>query len=51
MTAKLWLSMLDDIKQRAGINEVPFALVQKLAKTSKANVGKLLANYREKVAS
>lgn len=51
MTAKLWLSMLDDIKQRAGINDVPFALVQKLAKTSKANVGKLLANYREKLAS
>jgi len=51
MTAKLWLSMLDDIKQRAGINEVPFALIQKLAKTSKVNVGKLLANYREKVAS
>lgn len=42
MTAKLWLVMLDDIKQRAGVNEVPFSLVQKLAKTPKANVNKFL---------
>ena len=46
MTAKLWLAMLDDIQQRADIDEVPFSLVQKLSKTTKANVGKLLANYR-----
>ncbi|MEY8199689.1 MAG: 3'-5' exonuclease, partial [Colwellia sp.] len=45
MTAKLWLAMLDDIQQRADIDEVPFSLVQKLSKTTKANVGKLLANY------
>ena len=46
MTAKLWLAMLDDIQQRADIDDVPFALVQKLAKTSKANVAKFLASYQ-----
>ncbi len=46
MTAKLWLTMLEDIQQRAGIDQVPFAMIQKLTKTTKANVGKFLANYR-----
>jgi DNA polymerase III subunit epsilon len=46
MTAKLWLAMLDDIQQHANIDHVPFSLIQKLTKTTKANVGKLLANYK-----
>jgi DNA polymerase-3 subunit epsilon len=46
MTAKLWLAMLDDIQKQAGVDEVPFSLVQKLAKTPKANVSKFLANYK-----
>lgn len=46
MTAKLWVAMLDDIQQQAGIDQVPFSMIQKLTKTTKANVGKLLANYR-----
>jgi len=45
MTAKLWLVMLEDIQKRTELDEVPFTLVQKLTKTTKANVGKLLANY------
>jgi DNA polymerase-3 subunit epsilon len=45
MTAKLWVAMLDDIQQQAGIDEVPFSMIQKLTKTTKANVGKFLANY------
>ncbi len=45
MTAKLWLAMLDDIQGRTNIDDVPFSLIQKLTKTSKANVGKFLANY------
>ena len=44
MTAKLWLAMLGDIVDRADITEVPFSLVQKLAKTTKANVPKFLAS-------
>jgi len=44
MTAKLWLAMLDDIQQRTKLDNVPFSLIQKLTKTSKANVGKVLAN-------
>jgi len=46
MTAKLWLSMLDDIQEQTNIDEVPFSLVQKLTKTTKANVSKFLANYK-----
>ncbi|ALO33809.1 DNA polymerase III subunit epsilon [Colwellia sp. MT41] len=46
MTAKLWLAMLDDIQQQTNVDEVPFSLVQKLAKTTKANVAKLFANYK-----
>lgn len=44
MTAQLWLAMLDDITERADITEVTFSLVQKLAKTTKANVPKFLAS-------
>jgi DNA polymerase-3 subunit epsilon len=45
MTAKLWLAMLDDIREQAGIEEVPFSLIQKLAKTSKKDICKFLAKY------
>ena len=45
MTAKLWLAMLDDISQQTGIDEIPFSLIQKIVKTTKKDVGKLLANY------
>ncbi|PKI13972.1 3'-5' exonuclease [Colwellia sp. 12G3] len=46
MTAKLWLAMLDDIQHEAGIDAVPFSLIQKLTKATKANVGKVLASCR-----
>ncbi|NQY48617.1 MAG: 3'-5' exonuclease [Colwellia sp.] len=45
MTAKLWLAMLEDIQEKAAIDDVPFSLVQKLTKITKANVGNFLANY------
>ncbi|MEI6893287.1 MAG: 3'-5' exonuclease [Colwellia sp.] len=46
MTAKLWLVMIEDIQQKIDSDTVPFSLVQKLAKTTKAKVDKLLANYK-----
>ena len=46
MTAKLWLAMIDDIQQKTQLDEVPFSLIQKLAKTPKAKVSKLLSSYR-----
>jgi len=46
MTAKLWLAMLDDIKHKIQVDEVPFSLVQKLAKVPKAKVAKFLASYK-----
>jgi DNA polymerase-3 subunit epsilon len=45
MTAKLWLTMLDDIQQQVEVDEIPFSLMQKLAKTSKANMNKFLAQF------
>ncbi len=45
MTAKLWLTMVDDIQQQTGVDEVPFSLIEKLAKTPKAKVSKLLSSY------
>ncbi|XQW86319.1 PolC-type DNA polymerase III [Thalassotalea piscium] len=46
MTAKLWLAMLEDLRQQVGVNDIPFSFIQKLAKTPKAQVNKLLVNYR-----
>jgi DNA polymerase-3 subunit epsilon len=43
MTAKLWLSMLDDIETRIKQDFVPFQLIQKLSKTAKKNVNLLLS--------
>ena len=40
MMAKLWITILDDIQQQSGINEVPFTLIKKLSKTPKANVAR-----------
>jgi DNA polymerase-3 subunit epsilon len=42
MTAKLWMVMLDDISQIIMAENVPFTLIQKLAKTPKKAVDKLL---------
>jgi DNA polymerase-3 subunit epsilon len=43
MTAKLWMLMVSDLEQR-GIDLPSFALMQKIGKTSKAAVEKLLAS-------
>ncbi len=45
MTAKLWLSMVDDINQKISHDFVPFSLIQKLSKTAKKDVSKLLAKW------
>ena len=42
MTARLWLAMLDEIKQRYSLEDIPFELMLKLAKTSKRSVHRLL---------
>jgi len=45
MTTKLWLVMLDEIKSRCNLTTVPFTLVQKIAKTPKKSVDKVLSRY------
>ena len=42
MTAKLWLAMLEYIERQYCIESIPFALIQKLAKTPKKAVSKFL---------
>lgn len=43
MTARLWLAMIDDIKHQYGVEDVSFGLMQKFAKTPKANINKLFS--------
>jgi len=45
MTAKLWLTMLDDLEERISHEFVPFKLIQKLSKTPKNDINKLLAKW------
>jgi DNA polymerase-3 subunit epsilon len=42
MTAKLWLAMLDYIERQYRIDSIPFALIQKLARTPKKAVCRFL---------
>ena len=42
MTAKLWLVMLNSIKEQYGLSVIPFKLMQKLTKTPRHAVHKLL---------
>ncbi len=46
MTGQLWISMIDDIKDRFGIKQVPFGLLRKVAKIAKAKV----PAYLERIA-
>ena len=46
MTAQLWLNMLDEISTRHEIADVPFHLIQKVVKTAKKSVPKLLQQYQ-----
>jgi DNA polymerase-3 subunit epsilon len=45
MTTKLWMAMLGNIKQQYDIPDIPFNLLQKLAKTPKKNVHNFLRNW------
>ncbi|WP_440875381.1 3'-5' exonuclease [Thalassotalea sp. PLHSN55] len=45
MTAKLWLCMLDDIGEQISEPDVTFKLVQKIAKTAKKDINKLLSQW------
>lgn len=42
MTGKLWIAMLDNIRQRSGQYAIPFSFMQRLVKTPKAAVDQLL---------
>jgi len=45
MTAKLWLLMLDELQTGHGIGPVPFPFMQKLGRTAKGAVRRLLETY------
>ncbi len=47
MAAHLWVALLEDIQRRHPIADVPFALMQKLARTPKASVDSLLRRYHQ----
>ena|GEM_PF-150277 len=45
MTTKLWIAMLGNINQHYDIDNIPFNLLQKLAKTPKKHVHNFLQNW------
>lgn len=45
MTAQLWLAMLEDMGNQYQCWDIPFTFIQKLSKTPKKSVDKLLVNY------
>lgn len=45
MAGKLWLDMLETITEQYGLREIPFKLMQKIAKTPKNSVARLLKQY------
>lgn len=45
MTAKVWMSMLEDIGERYNAFDLSFTQIQKLAKTPKKSVDKLLRSW------
>lgn len=47
MTAKLWLSMLDHIRETYAIKHIPYHLIKKLTKTPKKAVADLLQKMSE----
>ena len=47
MTAYLWLAMLDDIEQSHAIDDLSFALMQKLTKVSKCSVATFFERHRK----
>lgn len=47
MTTKLWLVMLDEIKSRYRLANIPFPLLQKLVKTPKKSVDSFLRRYTQ----
>ncbi|MGO4893649.1 3'-5' exonuclease [Flavobacterium sp. W21_SRS_FM6] len=46
MTAKLWMTMLHDIRLQTTLVSVPFTLIQTLCSTPKNSVSKLLAAHK-----
>ncbi len=44
MTAKLWLAMLDSMSGQYDLSDIPFSLLQKVAKTPKKALSKLLGH-------
>lgn len=45
MTAKLWLTLLNNIEQNFHISPIPFSLMQQLCCTPKKQIANLLQNY------
>ena len=48
MTAKLWLTLLEELSDRVGVQTIPFTLVQKICKTPKKSVDSMLRQWTAK---
>jgi DNA polymerase-3 subunit epsilon len=47
MTARLWIRMIDDIRGTFGLREVPFTLMQQLARVPRKRVPEFLLKKRD----
>ena len=47
MTVHLWLKILTDIEDNYQLKNIPFSLIQDIAKTSKAKVDSFLKNWTQ----
>ena len=46
MTAHLWLKMLTDLEESYELKQIPFTLMQDIAKTPKAKVDRFLKDWK-----
>ena len=51
MTGHLWIAMTELIRDRYGLTEVPFSMMQNLMKIGKAKVDRYLPNFAERQAT
>ncbi len=47
MTVQVWNALLATIRDQYGVNDIPFALIQRLNKTPKKSVHRFLTNVRD----
>jgi DNA polymerase-3 subunit epsilon len=48
MTGHLWIALIDLLRTRYGLDEIPFALIQELTRIGRAKVDRYMRNYADR---